>query len=263
MKSTRIVMFGAGNVAIHLTRALWKAGYQIVQVYSRTEASAIFLADIVNAIPITNPSNFDNSSDAIIFALNDSVLCEIIDQVDISGQFALHTSGSIPMDVFKGKADHYGVLYPLQTFSKFRQIKFQEVPLFIEANSPKELSDLKMLASSISAKVILADSLQRRQLHLTAVFASNFVNHLYALTLELGKKFGFTFDIFESLILETTLKAIESGNPVDAQTGPAVRKNSEILLKHIEMLGADPDLQNLYTTLTNSIFKLHHKDTFI
>jgi predicted short-subunit dehydrogenase-like oxidoreductase (DUF2520 family) len=263
MKSTRIVMFGAGNVAIHLTLALWKAGYQIVQVYSRSEESAKFLADQVKAIPITNPSDFDNSSDAIIFSLNDNALCDIIEQVDISGQLALHTSGTIPMEVFKGKADHYGVLYPLQTFSKFREIKFLDVPLFIEANSPTELSNLKMLASSIAAKVILADSLQRRQLHLSAVFASNFVNHMYALTLELGKKFGFTFDVFEPIILETTLKAIESGNPMDAQTGPAVRKNREIVLKHIEMLSPDPDLQKLYTSLTNSILKLHFKDTFI
>jgi predicted short-subunit dehydrogenase-like oxidoreductase (DUF2520 family) len=263
MKSTRIVMFGAGNVSTHLTRALWNTGYQIVQVYSRTEESAKLLAAEVKAVPITNPADFDTSSDAVIFALNDNVLSEIINQVNISGQLALHTSGSISIDVFKDKADHYGVLYPLQTFSKSRQLHFQDIPLFIEANGPSQLANLKMLASSVAAKVILADSLQRRQLHLTAVFASNFVNHMYALTLELGKKYGFSFEVFEPLILETTLKAIESRNPMEVQTGPAVRKNKEIILKHIEMLSAEPDLQNLYTFVTNSILKLHYKDAFI
>jgi predicted short-subunit dehydrogenase-like oxidoreductase (DUF2520 family) len=243
--------------------ALWEVGYQIVQVYSRTAENAKLLADAVQASPITDPSDFDSSCDAVIFALNDSVLEEFINKIDISGQIALHTSGSISMDVFKDKADHYGVLYPLQTFSKSRHINFHDVPLFIEANGPSELANLKMLASSIAAKVILADSLQRRQLHLTAVFASNFVNHLYALTLELGKKFGFAFEIFEPIILETTLKALESRNPMEVQTGPAVRRNKEIILKHIEMLVAEPDLQNLYTFVTNSILKLHYKDTFI
>jgi predicted short-subunit dehydrogenase-like oxidoreductase (DUF2520 family) len=263
MKSTRIVMFGAGNVATHLTMALWKAGYQIIQVFSRTASAAKLLADEVHASPITDPADFDTSCDAVVFALNDNVLGEIINKVDISGQLALHTSGSISIDVFKDKADHYGVIYPLQTFSKSRQLHFQDIPLFIEANGPSQLANLKMLASSVAAKVILADSLQRRQLHLAAVFACNFVNHMYALTLELGKKYGFAFEIFEPLILETTLKAIESRNPMDVQTGPAVRKNKEIILKHIEMLDAEPDLQNLYTFVTNSILKLHYKDTFI
>jgi predicted short-subunit dehydrogenase-like oxidoreductase (DUF2520 family) len=263
MKFSRIVMFGAGNLAIHLTKALYKAGYPIVQVYSHTENSAKLLAKEVKATAIMNPADFDTSSDAIIFALDDNVLREIINSVDISGQLALHTSGSIPIDVFKGKADHYGVLYPLQTFSKLRNLNFQDVPIFIESNSPTDLTNLKMLASSIAAKVMLADSLQRRQIHLAAVFASNFVNHMYALTLELAKKSGFSFEIFKPIILETTLKVIESGDPMTMQTGPAVRKNKEIVQKHIEMLNADPDLQNLYTFVTNSIVKLHHSNTSI
>jgi predicted short-subunit dehydrogenase-like oxidoreductase (DUF2520 family) len=263
MKYSRIVLFGAGNVAVHLARALSAAGYPIIQVYSRTEAAAKLLANELQAVPITDPADFDTSSDIVIFALNDSALSDIIGRIYFSGQLALHVSGSITSDVFKNKADNYGVLYPLQTFSKFRPLKFRDIPLLIEANSSRNLANLKILACDISNRVLLADSFQRRQMHLAAVFASNFVNHLYAMSSELTKKSGFSFDLLKPLILETALKAIDSDNPLIAQTGPAVRRNKEVILKHLEMLSYDPDLQNLYTFVSNSIVNLHYNEHII
>ena len=263
MKPSRITLFGAGNLAVNIAKALTASGYRIIQVYSRTKESAEWLANRLNATAINNPADFDHSADVIIFALNDDALPIIIDQIEFTGQLALHTSGSISADIFKGKADHYGVMYPLQTFSKSRTIKFQEVPLFIEANSAKDLANLKMLAESIAANVYLADSNQRRQLHLAGVWANNFVNHFYSLANEMVKKTGFSFDVLKPIMLETALKAIESDNPSTVQTGPAVRLNKEIIEKHIEMLASKPDLQNLYTFATNSIVKQHHQKTII
>ncbi|HEY4785250.1 MAG TPA: DUF2520 domain-containing protein [Bacteroidales bacterium] len=263
MKPSRITLFGAGNLAVNLAKALTLAGYRIIQVYSRTSGPAEWLANRLNATAITNPSDFDHSSDVVIFALNDNALPQIINQIPFSGQLALHTSGSVPLDVFKDKAEHYGVLYPLQTFSKSRTVKFHEVPLFIEASSSKDLANLKMLAESLAANVYVADSGQRRQLHLSGVFANNFVNHFYALAGEIIKSSGFTFDVLKPIILETALKAIESDNPSTVQTGPGVRLNKEIIEKHIEMLASKPDLQNLYTFATNSIVKMHHNNTII
>ena len=263
MKPSRIALFGAGNVAISLAKALTLAGYRIIQVYSRTPESAEWLANRLNAKAITDPFDFDHSTDVIIFAINDSALAEVIDHIPFSGQLALHTSGSIPIEVFKGKAEHYGVLYPLQTFSKTRSVKFHEIPLFIEASSSRDLANLKMLAESLAANVYVADSMQRRQLHLSAVFANNFVNHFYSLAGELIKKSGFSFEVLKPIILETAQKAIESNNPATVQTGPAVRLNKEIIEKHIEMLALKPELQNLYTFATNSIAKLHHNNTII
>jgi len=263
MKPSRITLFGAGNVAINLAKALTLAGYRIIQVYSRTQESAEWLANRLSATAITNPADFDHTADVIIFAINDNALETIINQVEFSGQLALHTSGSVSVDVFKGKADHYGVLYPLQTFSKTRTVKFQEVPLFIEANSSKDLANLKMLAESIAANVYLADSNQRRQLHLAGVWANNFVNHFYTIANETVKKTGFSFDILKPILIETAHKAVESDNPTTVQTGPAVRLNKEIIEKHIEMLASKPEMQNLYTFATNSIVKLHHNKTII
>src|SRR5271157_4663571 len=225
----KIVMIGAGNVAFQYSIALQSAGFNIVQVYSRTIESAEKLANRVNARAIANIGKIDQGSDLFIFAVNDSVLYEIISRIKFSGQLALHTSGSVPLDVFAGKAQNYGVIYPLQTLSKFRIANMQEVPLLIEANSSKNLSNLKSIAKAMSSNVLLSDSLQRRQIHLAAVFASNFTNHMYVIAHEMLKKSGFSYQILKPLIMETALKAMEFDNPMAAQTGPAIRMDRNII----------------------------------
>ncbi|MDP4208799.1 MAG: DUF2520 domain-containing protein [Bacteroidota bacterium] len=259
MKVAKIVLLGAGNVAVHLAGALSSAGCRIVQVYSRTLASAQSLAAEVNAEPITDLGAIDSSADVFLFALNDSGLESIINQISFSGQLALHTSGSMPMDVFNGKALRYGVLYPLQTFSRFRPVDFKSTPFFVEANSAEDLLVVEALALRLSPKVIHADSFRRKQLHLSAVFANNFVNHLYVISAQLLEKSGFLFDVLKPLILETAMKAIELDNPATAQTGPAARNNREVMNDHIEMLASNPDWQNLYTFVSNSIVKMLHE----
>lgn len=97
----------------------------------------------------------------------------------------VHTAGSIPMSVWEGHAERYGVFYPMQTFSKQREVKFQEVPFFVEAKRPEDVELLKAVAATLSEKVYEASSEQRKSLHLAAVFICNFTNHMYALAADL------------------------------------------------------------------------------
>ena len=256
-------MFGAGNVAVHLADALVYAGNQIVQVYSRTLASAEPLAARVYARPITDLSEVDLTADLFIFSLNDNGLIDIINQVQFSGQLALHTSGTLPLDVFKGKTENYGVLYPLQTFSKFRKVNFTEIPLIIEASSPRDLTNIRNLAVSLSSKVIIVDSAMRRQIHLAGVFASNFSNHMFVLAEQMMKQSGLSFDLLKPLIYETTVKALETGNPSTSQTGPALRGNQQIMDKHMEMLATNPNLQQIYKQISDNIIALNSNNIII
>ncbi len=64
----------------------------------------------------------------------------------------VHTAGSIPMSVWEGHAERYGVFYPMQTFSKQREVDFQEVPFFIEAKRAEDVELLKAVAATLSEK---------------------------------------------------------------------------------------------------------------
>jgi predicted short-subunit dehydrogenase-like oxidoreductase (DUF2520 family) len=256
----KIVFIGAGNVAAHLSQALQNAGFEIAQVYSRTEASARELAGLLQAPYTNNISRIVGDASLYIISVSDDAIGSLLGSLDLAGRLVVHTAGSVPMDIFAGKLDNYGVLYPLQTFSKSRPVDFTGIPLFIEANTPENLQQLRMVAGAISQKVYCASSEERIQLHLAAVFGCNFVNHMYHLSAQIAQQAGFNFDVLSSLALETARKAIASGNPQQVQTGPAVRGDHKVTDKHLELLADHPVWKAIYAMLSENIRKVKNEE---
>lgn len=249
------VIIGSGNVATHLSLALASLeGIEICQVYSPTEAHAEILAERLNCDFVTDPTQIRKDADVYLFALKDQALETVIRAVPANNGLWLHTSGSMPMQVFAGYTERYGVLYPLQTFSKSREISFQGIPLFIECHREEDKNCLEDLARRLSGKVCELSSEKRRSLHLAAVFACNFTNHIYALAEEILAKEGLSRDYLFPLIDETAAKVHELPAQ-EAQTGPAIRYDENIINKHLGMLADDPDVQTLYRLLSQSIHK--------
>ena len=248
----RVVLIGAGRLATHLGPALKTAGHDVVQVYSRTMQSAESLAKLTGASAVTDINDVVSDADVYVCALKDSVLPSLLPQLCKGREEAvfLHTAGSLPMTVFKGYAQRYGVLYPMQTFSKERQVDFSEIPCFIEADSQTTLSVVEALAGSVSRKVVYLSSDDRRYLHLSAVFACNFVNHCYDLAGELLREHGIAFDTLLPLIDETARKVHEL-SPREAQTGPAVRYDENVIKSQSNML--EGRMKEIYDIMSESI----------
>ncbi len=247
-----IVVIGAGNVATHLAEALKNAGENIVQVFSRTELSAKTLADKLRTAYTTDISNIERNSDVYIYALKDDALAEIIEQMPTKNGIHLHTAGSVPMSIFAQKKTHFGVLYPLQTFTKSKKVDFANIPLFIEASDDKTEKTLHDLAQKISKKVYCANSTERGRLHLAAVFACNFVNHLFAIADELLGDVPFSELL--PLITETVAKA-QTMPPKDAQTGPAHRGDTATMEKHLQLLASNKAWQTIYRNISDDIMR--------
>lgn len=251
----KVVIVGSGNVATHLSLAMASLeGIEICQVYSPTEAHAQILAERLNCDFITDPTQIRKDADVYLFALKDQALETVIRAVPANNGLWLHTSGSMPMQVFAGYTERYGVLYPLQTFSKSREISFRGIPLFIECHREEDKNCLEELARRLSGKVCELSSEKRCSLHLAAVFACNFTNHIYALAEEILAKEGLSRDYLFPLIDETAAKVHELPAQ-EAQTGPAIRYDENIINKHLGMLADDPDVQTLYRLLSQSIHK--------
>lgn len=253
----KIVLIGAGNLATHLGKALHAAGHDMVQVFSRTMQSAETLASLLDAEPLTDMAQVRDDADVYIFSVKDSALEQLISQL-CGGEkkVFLHTAGSMPMSVFRGKALHYGVLYPMQTFSKQREVDFSIIPCFIEANDEFALKQIEGLAGQISSRVYRLSSEDRRYLHLSAVFACNFANHCYAVSQELLQQHGIPFDVMLPLIDETAAK-VHGMTPKDAQTGPAVRYDENVIGKQMQLLEKYPYFQKIYDCMSKSIHELN------
>ena len=249
----KIVFIGAGNLATRLSLAMQRVGMQIGQVYSHTEASARQLATRLGC-PWTNDlSALQEDGDLYVFSLKDTVLSDVISKVKPNNGMWVHTAGSMPMSVFEGYAQRFGVLYPLQTFSKGRNVNFDVIPIFLEANTDKNADYLKNIASALSENVRFMSSEKRRSLHLAAVFACNFTNHIYTLSYKLLENESIPADVLLPLIDETVSK-IHSMPPAAAQTGPAIRYDENVINKHLAMLD-DPDMQAIYRLLSQRIHK--------
>lgn len=256
----KIVLIGAGNLATHLGKALHAAGHDMVQVFSRTMQSAENLASLLDAEPLTDMAQVRDDADVYIFSVKDSALEQLISQL-CGGEkkVFLHTAGSMPMSVFRGKALHYGVLYPMQTFSKQREVDFCIIPCFIEANDEFALKQIEGLAGQISHRVYQLSSEDRKYLHLSAVFACNFANHCYAASQELLQQHGIPFDVMLPLIDETAAK-VHGMTPKEAQTGPAVRYDENVIGKQIQLLENQPYFQKIYDCMSKSIHELESEN---
>lgn len=246
----RITLIGAGNVATHLGKALQESGHEMVQVFSRTEESASALAKRLSCPFVTRYDEISKASDMYLFSVSDAVLGEVSQRVhSVIGNcdaLFVHTAGSMPLDVLPSK--RRGVFYPMQTFSKSREVDFSKVSIFVE--SPTDASLLQSLARAISPNVYMLNGEQRKRLHIAAVFACNFTNHMYALSADLLREADLPFSVMLPLIDETARK-VHRLEPHQAQTGPAVRGDKNVMNVHLSML-SDPQ-QTLYRLISESI----------
>jgi predicted short-subunit dehydrogenase-like oxidoreductase (DUF2520 family) len=258
MHKKRISFAGAGRVGGAICMELFRAGYPIDNIVSESENSSILLADNCNASWST-ALVFPDSTDVIIVAVPDHKLKSVLSALKCkSDTLVAHTAGSFGLEVFPERREATGIFYPLQTFTKGRNVNFREVPLLIEASDRKSAETLEELAKSICDKVCFTDTEHRKMLHLAAVFVSNFTNHLLTLGKEVSLKGGFQFEILEPLILETISKALAIG-PENSQTGPAIRNDRNTMEKQFDLLSFSPQLQGIYKELTNSIIN-YYKD---
>lgn len=255
----RLGLFGAGRVAAALGPALVAAGHHVVFVASRTPAAAAALAARLpgcQALAEAEAQQALPAADAYLLAVPDAVVPALLAALPWpAGAVVAHLAGALPLAVFeKAPQVRGGVLYPLQTFSPGRLIDWAAVPLFIEAIDPAAELLLLELARSLSQRAAQLNSEQRLRLHLGAVWASNFTNHVLGIGQTLLAEAGLAFELLHPLVHETVAKALTAHPTAFAvQTGPAVRYDAPTLAAHQAALGAHPAWQALYGQLSASI----------
>lgn len=257
----RVSIIGAGKVGWRLAQALENAGHYIEEVWSREPVNAARLVDHLYSARVQETLDFSNSrAEIFLLAVTDTAAPEVAASLMLPPAALLaHTSGSLPMEILAPAANRFGVFYPLQTFSKERVIDLSEIPICLEANHRRSLSMLKELAGSLSGKVVEMDAAKRKTLHLAAVFACNFTNHLLHISEEILEKGGLDSQLLYPLIRETISKSMELG-PAQAQTGPAVRDDHQVMEAHLQKLEEKPEWAELYYLLSQDIIRRHREE---
>ncbi|EDM43451.1 hypothetical protein SCB49_00340 [unidentified eubacterium SCB49] len=247
-----VTIIGYGNVGSHLVKAIYGSAYaKITQVYSRSAFSLPHTMDHIACI-----NSFDDlaEADCYIIAVPDDHIKHVSAQLPFTDKLVVHTSGSVSMDVLDPK-NRQGVFYPLQTFSKNKDVDFKEIPICIEAAQADDLELLNKLGASISEKVSKITSDERAKMHVAAVFVNNFVNHLYHISEEIMEEHNLDFSLLKPLIKETASK-IETLSAKQAQTGPAKRNDLQTIKRHTNQL-TDDTQKDIYSLLTKAIKETH------
>ena len=194
--------------------------------------------------------------DLILISVPDAEIGEAFEGLQKSEGIVAHTSGFGSIEVLSS-AKHFGVFYPLQTFTKNKEIDLSDVPFCIEGNNQETETQLKELAGKLSKNIQCINSEDRRYLHLAAVMVNNFTNHIYHIAGDILKEKGINFDLLLPLIRETANK-IKTLDPDQAQTGPAKRNDTSTILEHEKMLSNLPEYREVYRLMSAQIKKKYH-----
>ena len=245
-----IILIGSGNVATHIGLALVNNGYNIRQVWSRKLKNAKILAQKLNCKSTTSLNNLLNA-DLYIISIKDDILKSTVNKLNKSN--IVHTSGSNGLEVFEKKNKNFGIFYPLQTFNINIKIDIKKTPILIEANNKNFEKKLLKIGNNISETVILMTSIKRKQLHIAAVFACNFSNHMYTIADSILKKSNIDFNLLLPIINQT-VNQLQKNNPKEIQTGPAKRKDKKIIQYHIDNL-TNKNTKEIYQLISKSIME--------
>lgn len=250
-----VSFIGSGNLAWHLAPALDNTDYRVVEVYSPNRQHAKALVERLYHAQVRDSLDFSSSPSRIfIIAVPDDVIGEVAQEIILPEDvILLHTSGSQPLDLlaYAGTA-RLGVFYPLQTFTKNKKVDLQDIPFFIESEDDQTEKVMLTMAKTISKKVYKISSAQRKALHVAAVFASNFTNHMLALSRDIMTDNKLDFNWLKPLIAETVNKSLTL-TPDQAQTGPARRGDLEVLDKHLEFLQKEEAVAEIYRVISQHI----------
>lgn len=255
----KIAILGTGNVAWHLHLAFENAGHIVTDVYNRDlQKAGKFTMNSYQAEPTDNLDFSGSEARIFIMAISDDAVAELVEDLHLpDGAVLAHTSGTLSIKAIGyAPTEDIGVFYPLQTLSKGKSVDFHQVPICIEGETLKAQNELAALASSLSSRVQMLDSGQRRLIHLAAVFACNFTNHMLTISKQILGQQEIDFAILHPLITETLNKSLEIG-PEKAQTGPAIRRDLETLDKQHQALTEDQQVAELYQLVSQHILDFY------
>ncbi|MBN2683054.1 MAG: DUF2520 domain-containing protein [Bacteroidales bacterium] len=252
-----IVIIGNGNLAFHLASILNKS-HKIVQIYARNAEKAQNLSKTVNSEIVSKLSDIKKDADLYLLCVKDDAIEKILSELKIDSGIVAHCSGSVDIKVFKKKFKHYGVFYPLMSFTKEKELLSSEFPLCFEASDLQTMEILKEIGNSISLPYSEINSEQRKTLHLAAVTVNNFTNFLYTLAFNFLKENKIDNSLLFPLMQETLYKAIKE-NPEAIQTGPAKRKDKAVIKKHLELLESFTEYKKMYSFVSEQIFTYYNE----
>lgn len=252
---SNISIIGSGNVAWALAQRLHEKNCKIHQVCARDPELGQELSKAVDSEYVKETGLLDPEVGIIIIAVSDDAIREVAKDIPNTKALVIHCSGSTPLAALPQK--NRAVIWPLRSIARGQEMTWSDMNLVLEADT--DIASIKALdlAQTLGSKAVKMDSKERKTAHLVAVILNNFSNHLLHMSDVLCAEQGMDRRIFQDL-MEHTLHY--SGKAIDSQTGPAARKDKEVMQRQMNLLNDHPHFQEVYRVISNSIMTEDNDD---
>ena len=249
-----ICIIGNGNIAWELGRAFHQAGISITGIISRNPKEGKLLADTLGSVFVDLDADDFPQADIYLLAIKDDAIRDVGEKIFRGDMRLVHTSGAVEAEALEFRENACGVIWPMQTILKNRDVDFKNTLMVVTSNDSLLEEELAQLAKKISQRVLIGTDRQRAMLHLGAVWTNNFVNHLFDIAQYLLAEENLEFKVFLPMIREHVAK-LEQFTPDQLQTGPARRGDHATLGRHLKLMEDHPNWQQLYDDISDSIMQ--------
>lgn len=257
-KINTINIIGSGNVGTQLGIKLFDSGYKINAICGFREISGKQLAKKTSSKFIDLKKSVPSDSDLYIIALKDDHYHKVLTSLKLKNNFIVHTSGSFESKLLTKFSERWGCLYPLQSINKKQKVNWDSFKFYIEAANNEDENILKALCKNLDFNFEIADSKKRKKIHIAAVATNNFTYHLLCTIRSFCEENDIDFKNLKNLLNQSTINSYNN-EAFELQTGPAIRKDMELINNHIKSLKNNKNLKEIYELFTNQILKKHHE----
>ena len=250
-------IIGTGNMAHFLAGELSAAGHNLIGIWGRNTIAANKIAIQYSTLVYSSLQDIKDKEGHFCFmAVKDTAITEIAAQLSFKHTTLIHTAGASSLQLLGKQTIHSGIFWPVYSILGDNLKAIKNIPVAIQGNKPQVENDILDIAKSITDKAFIANDVQRAHLHLAAVFANNFSNHLMAVAQEICMKQHLSFDYLQPIV-EQTFERLKTEPAKNLQTGPAIRDDKMTMQKHIDLLKSNTEWALIYQSLSNSIRKMY------
>lgn len=269
-----IGIIGTGRVGGVLGLALQQAGHTITAVHAVSDASVARAEALLPDAPILDIPDILRRSEAVIFAVPDDVLEELVSGLAAAGHIQtghllVHTSGRYGTQVMHSVREHGAIpvaIHPAMTFTgmSLDVDRLQNTAFGITAD-PVVAPIAEALVVEMGGIPVAIPEAARPVYHAAMAHASN---HLVTLTAQAQAMLASAGIEQASKLLGNLMSAsLENAltNGDQALTGPVSRGDSGTVAKHLQTLKTldDPDLYATYRAMAQATARRAHSAGFI
>jgi predicted short-subunit dehydrogenase-like oxidoreductase (DUF2520 family) len=257
-----IAIIGAGKLGTNLGYALLRKGHRIAAISDKSLHSAQESHRVIGQGKFTDDNRYAaRQGHWVILTVPDDAIESVAEDlaesdIEWQGKFVFHCSGLLTSESLKFleiRGALVASLHPVQSFPQKKPDPKVFHDIFIGLEGKTEALKLAIeVTRLLGCKHFILEARNKPLYHTACSMASNFLATLLDTATGLLKQAGLAENMASQVLfplVQGTLQNVKKFDAGKALTGPVVRGDKDSITKHLEALGKQPELRDLYVKI--------------